>query len=268
MLGSRSAAKKAVKAGRLFVNGRKATSDDFVEHGDLIELRGGGARDIKPYLVDLEVVYQDEYMLIINKPGGLAVNGNRYKTVENATARMNLNNPEPDALPRPISVHRIDVPTCGLVILAKTKRAQIKLSKDFQDKKISKKYLAVVHGCPLEQGRISDPIGGKKAITEYRRLNSVRSRLYEHLSLMELMPITGRTHQLRIHLRDLGHLVAGDRMYAADTKTIWGKGLLLCACQLQFDHPITAKKMKIQIEPPPKFKRVMDWEMSRYKLAT
>lgn len=265
ILGSKSAVKKALSAGRLLLNGKPAVFSDSLKIGDLLELQGTGIQQVKKYDIDLEIAYEDDYLLIANKPGGIAVNGNRYKTVENAVAEVNKNNQQPDVLARPVAVHRIDVPTTGLVMLAKTKKAQIKLGKAFQANQVKKEYLAVVHGKPPDKGRIKEPIEGKTAITDFESLRTVPSKVFKNLALVKLKPITGRTHQLRIHLKDNGHFIVGDKMYAEGKKTILGKGVMLCACRLQFTHPITGKVIDIKIDPPAKFKRILEREEERFR---
>ncbi len=250
ILGSKSAVKKAIAAGRLFLNGKVAKTADFVRQGDLIELQGSGIREVKKYDLDLEIVHEDDDLVVVNKPGGIAVNGNRYKTVENALVGAVQVGKQIDALPRPVAVHRIDVPTKGLVILAKTKTALTELGKAFQANEVKKEYVAVVHGQIPPDGRIEQAIDGKAATTEYERLEVAPSRNFHFLSMVRLMPITGRTHQLRIHLREAGHLIVGDKAYAQGQKTILGKGLFLSSCRLQFVHPKTAKIMDLQIDPP------------------
>ncbi|MDH3245833.1 MAG: RluA family pseudouridine synthase, partial [Saprospiraceae bacterium] len=242
----------------------KAETRDFVSPGDIIELRGRSVRKIKPLAITLPIVFQDEHLVVADKPGGMAVNGNRYKTVENAVADLSGSFLTPGSLSRPVAVHRLDVPTSGLVLLARTKKAQILLSRAFQERRVTKKYLAVVHGKPATRGRISTPIDGKSALTRFHLIRSVPSRNFGHLSLLELTPVTGRTHQLRIHLRDMGHLIVGDKLYAGQQKTILGKGLLLCASELIFEHPITRKNIKLRIDSPAKFTRLMDREAKRY----
>jgi RluA family pseudouridine synthase len=264
ILGSKSAAKKAIAGGRLLLNGKPAVTADFVKKGDLIELRGVGIQKIKKLDVDLNIVYEDDFLIVIQKPGGIAVNGNRYKTVENALSDFNRNNPLPDALPRPIAVHRIDVPTSGLVMLAKTKSALIQLSKAFQHNQVKKEYVAIVHGAPPQKGSIDSPIDGKDALTEFECLQTVRSRVFETLSLVKLLPQTGRTHQLRLHLKDQGHLIVGDKMYADGIRTILGKGLLLCAVGLRFIHPQHDEKIDIRINPPAKFEKLLQRENDRF----
>ncbi len=265
ILGSRSAAKKALAKNNVLLNGRVARSADFIKAGDIIELKQSNTRAIKKLNVEVDIVFEDDFIVIVNKPGGIAVNGNRYKTVENAVVQLNENNKQPDALPRPVAVHRIDVPTKGMVILAKTKKALINMSRLFQENKVEKKYMAVVHGKTNDKGQIDQPIDGKNAITNYETKRVVRSRVYNHISIVELSPITGRTHQLRIHMKDLGHLILGDKEYARNEKTLLGKGLFLCACGLSFPHPILDKPMKFQINPPPRFEKTLDREAERFK---
>ena len=174
------------------------------------------------------------------------------------------NNPQADALPRPVAVHRIDVPTKGLVLLAKTKSALIKLSKAFQNNQVQKEYIAIVHGKPSAKGRINQPIDLKEAITDFETIRTVPSRIFQYLSLLRLKPVTGRTHQLRIHLKNQGHFIVGDKMYAEGKKTILGKGLMLCASKLQFEHPINQKRMNLKVEVPAKFTKLLDREEERF----
>lgn len=265
ILGSKSATKKAISAGRIFLNGNKATTANFVKVGDVIEVKGSGVSKLKKLHIDIPIVYEDDYMIVVNKPGGIAVNGNRYKTVENGVAALAKISSQNDALPRPVAVHRIDVPTKGLVLLAKTKTALIKLGKAFQNNQIQKTYFAVVHGKPPMKGRIDEAIGGKKSITEFKTVQLVQSRVYRNLALLELHPITGRTHQLRIHLNHQGHLIVGDKEYANNKKTILGKGLFLCACRLEFKHPISGKDLTLEIKPPARFRKLLEREKGRFQ---
>jgi len=265
ILGSKSAANKAISSNRLLINGDPAKITDWANNGDKIILKGSGVKKIKKIDFHLEIVFEDDFIIAINKPGGIAVNGNRNKTVENALADKNINNKNSDALPHPVACHRIDVPTNGIVLLAKTKKALVGLNKLFQNNQVKKEYVAVVHGKTAEKGRISLPIQGKKAITEFETLHHTASKMFEYLSLVKLVPITGRTHQLRIHMQQERHLVVGDKMYAGRQKTILGKGMMLCAQRISFEHPISKETIKLQIPYPDKFKRIMDREKTIFK---
>lgn len=266
VLGSKSATKKAISAGRITINGQKATTANFVNKGDLIELTGTGIRKIKAYETDLDIVFEDQDIVIVNKAGGIAVNGNRFKTIENALVNKAKKSTRADALPRPVAIHRIDVPTKGLVMFAKTKSTLIQLGKSFQENEVQKKYVAIVHGQPEQSGVIKSPIDGKPAETKYETLQIASSLKYQHLSLVQLKPVTGRTHQLRIHLNQIGHLIVGDKQYAGDQETILGKGLFLCSCMLAFTHPFTKKQERVIIEPPRKFIRLLEREQERFDL--
>ncbi len=263
MLGSRTAARKAIAEGRITLNGNKVYPSDTIKENDRIVLTGTGISKAKKFDFDIEVVFEDDYMILVNKPAGIAVNGDRNKTVENALARIGRSNAE-DALPRPVAVHRLDVPTKGLVLLAKTKKALIRLSSAFENNEVDKQYYAVVHGIPPENGVIKKPVEGKPSETHFFLERTVKSRVFEHLSLVRLKPITGRTHQLRKHMVGIGHLVVGDKLYAKEVNTILGKGLFLGACKITFRHPITDKNVSYSINPPNRFFRLLDREESRF----
>jgi 23S rRNA-/tRNA-specific pseudouridylate synthase len=163
-----------------------------------------------------------------------------------------------------VAAHRIDVPTKGLVLLAKSKAALAKLAKAFQENRVRKEYVAVVHGKTPDKGRIDRALKGKKAVTNFETIQIVPSKIFQHLSLLRLMPVTGRTHQLRIHLQQQKHLIVGDKEYAGSRQTILGKGLFLCACRLQFAHPETGREVDIQIDPPSRFEKLIQREKERY----
>lgn len=264
ILGSRTAVKKAIGTERLLVNGEKPSFSQKLEPGDALQLTQSGHLKARAFDKKIPVVYQDEYLLVVNKPAGIATNGDRIKTVENAVAGFVEKPDLPDALPRPIAAHRIDLPTKGLLLLAKTKGALIQLTDDFAENRISKEYTALVHGQPKPTGEITQAIKGQTAITQYRTLRTVRSRVFGQLSLVKLKPVTGRTHQLRIHLRQAGHLIVGDQHYAAGQKTIMGKGLFLCATQMAFRHPVTEAPIVLRIDPPSRFEKTLDREEERF----
>jgi RluA family pseudouridine synthase len=264
VLGSRSAVKKAIYKGRLFLNDRPAQLKDLVETGDMLRLQRVLPRTAKKPDKPVQVIYEDDDLLVVNKPAGMAVNGLRNKTVENAVVDSIGRNPNADALTRPVAVHRIDVPTRGIVVLAKTKTALIKLSRSFQQRHVKKEYVALVHGKVPKSGTIVSPIEEKRSVTEYQLIESVPSRVFGHLSLARVFPVTGRTHQIRIHMKRQGHLIVGDKMYAEGQKTILGKGLFLCARAIEFRHPSTGKTVSLEVPVPGKFLRVLERERERY----
>ena len=122
VLGSKSAVKKALAAGRITLNGKVPNFKARLKLGDHIVLEDKPTKKTKSISIDLPIIFEDEHLIIVNKPGGIAVNGNRNKTVENILSDRNKESKENDALSAPTAIHRIDVPTSGLVMLAKTKR--------------------------------------------------------------------------------------------------------------------------------------------------
>ena len=264
ILGTKSSTKKALKKNRLYLNGKIADGSEWIIEGDQIELRGQAQTQVKAFDSDLEIIYEDDHLLVVNKPAGIATNGNRYSTAENAVIGKFRPSQAEDALERPVAAHRLDVPTRGLLILSKSRQAQVELGRMFQSQKIQKFYHAVAHGKLNTSGRISLNIQGKKAFTHYELERAVPSKVFGHLSLVKLMPKTGRTHQLRIHLSSEGHFIVGDKSYNDGNKTILGKGLLLAATGLEMKHPISGKELKLQIPIPPKFLRILDREESRF----
>lgn len=267
ILGSKTAAKKAIQGGKLRINGQRAQVQDSIKNGDILELKLERSKPTSTNkgIPPIPIIFEDDHLLIVNKPGGIAVNGNRNKTIENVLKRQAKRSTQSDALPHPTAAHRIDVPTKGLVLLAKTKTALIQLNKAFQGGKIEKEYRAVVHGKLKEKGQINIPIQGKRAETHFHLIRTVPSKVFGHLSIVRLLLLTGRTHQLRIHLNAIGHLIVGDKQYAGEQKTILGKGLFLCACILHFKHPITNKQLTITIDSPARFTKLLDREEARFE---
>lgn len=264
-LPSRKGAKKAIGRGAILVNGKTGKTGDWVEPGmqiDLCEL-DQAPRFILP--LQLSVVYEDQHVALINKPGGIPVSGNSGRTLEQAL----LHNIEPSTLPdayqQPRAAHRLDAPTCGLVLIAKTRSARVNLGDQFEVRQIEKTYQAIVIGQTVAEGRIEEAIDNKEAITEFQLLKSVRSLHTEWVSLLSLQPKTGRTHQLRRHLANAGFPILGDKEYGNPGEIMRGKGLFLSATALTFEHPSTQQTMSFSIEPPSKFHIHLEREQQRWE---
>jgi len=210
------------------------------------------------------VVYEDDHMAVINKPAGISVSGNLFKTVVNTLSFNLKESSEKDKLNWPLPVHRIDNPTRGLLIVAKTKTASIKLGQAFEKKQIEKKYHAVVKGETPIEGTIETSIDGKVSVSNYLKLDSSSSLKNKQLTLLELEPKTGRTHQLRIHCSSIGHPILGDNLYGEEGNTLKHKGLFLAAVSLSFKHPITNEQLDISIPTPSKFLKRLANEARRY----
>jgi len=255
ILGSKTAAKKAIEKRRISLNGKPAQLNQRVKNGDQLVLQSAPRKKTKKIEVNLDILFEDNHLIVVHKPAGIAVNGNRNHTVENALADKNQNNPLPDALPQPVAAHRIDLPTIGIVLLAKTKSALIHLGKAFQNNKIKKEYIAVVHGKPSAKGIINHPIQRKNAETKYEVVETVPSKIFKHLSLVKLIPITGRTHQLRVHcVEGLGTPIVADGKYGGKAAFLedTGKKMLLHAHTLDLTKVLN-RKLVIKAELPDYF---------------
>lgn len=261
---SRKGISKAIKRGEFRINGEKAQSGDWVEAGQIIELLDLQQRVPKTYLLRLDVVFEDAFLAVINKPPGIEVSGNKFKTVENALAGSLTPSTEPDALPWPRPVHRLDYSTSGLLLVAKTSGAQRLLGQMFEECRIHKRYCAVVMGEVPMSGTVETPIADLPARSEYEPVRTVPSLRSGHVSLIHLFPTTGRTHQLRIHMASIGHPIVGDPKYGEAGNTLKGKGLFLAAIELRFPHPVTQQELSLSIEAPPKFAALLEREQARW----
>jgi len=262
---SNKSVKKGIKKGAIQLNNKIIESGRFLNENDTIQLIELEESPPKPFPLEIEVVYEDEYLAVVNKPSGLVTTGNLFRTLENAIQKqVNISNLK-DALKWPKPAHRLDSPTSGLVIISKSISAHIKLGDMLKNKQITKTYHAIVVGdFPADISKINLNIAGKISISKIKKLNSERSLRNNYLSLLHLQPLTGRTHQLRIHLSKKGFPIAGDTTYSEKGKTLEHKGLFLSAVQLEFHHPITRDVLNIKIPTPPKFKRLMDREKHRF----
>ncbi len=198
----------------------------------------------------LEIIYQDEYIIALNKPSGLlSVPGLGGVNQDSVVTRMMVLNSEAKV------VHRLDCHTSGIMLMAIGIKMQRELSRQFHDRKIQKQYIAVVRGMPSEQQgivtipmrgdpddrprQIVDNLQGKPSTTQWQLISSKGNR-----SRLLLKPITGRTHQLRIHCRELGHIIVGDTLYG-DAGEQKEDRMLLHAEQLGYFHPATGRAMSL-----------------------
>lgn len=256
--------KKAIKRGLIRVNGKEASTGLWIKSGYKIELCDLELPPSKVYKLPLEIVYEDDYIAVINKPGGISVSGNLFRTVQNALSFNLRPSMRKNALPVFRPVHRIDNPTCGLLLIAKTADAAAKLGQQFEDRQVKKRYCAVVIGSMPEKGKIDMQVDEKDAVSTFRLVKKSRSIRNRFLCLVDLFPETGRTHQLRIHMAGIGNPILGDKLYGTEGEILRGKGLFLCAAELQFKHPETNEEMKVSIDPPYKFERFMEMEEKRW----
>lgn len=262
---SRKGIKKAIKAGAIFLNGRRGNTGDWITTGQKIELVALDKKPSKIYKLELPVIFEDEQLAVIHKPAGIIVSGNQFHTIQNALLHNLKISKAVDAFKLPRPVHRLDHATSGLLLIAKTTNANIHLSQQFEQKTIQKKYQAVVMGkLATTTGIIKESIDGKTAITKYEVQQISPSLKTAYLSLLNLYPLTGRTHQLRIHLANLGHPILGDKLYHGDKPLLARKGMFLSAVELIFLHPLTEERMNFRIDAPNKFRYRLEQEERRW----
>lgn len=262
-LQSRSAVKKCIAKKCLTIDGEIAETSHWIKAGQLIELIAPDTNPKKVFQLELDIIYEDDYFAVINKPAGFPTNGNYYKTIENALPYNLKPSLKTDALNFPKPVHRLDNPTSGILLVAKTKSAQIHLHHQFEAKTIQKTYHAIVVGKLPDSGVITNTINSQSALTEFKVVSQINALQNEYLTLVKLTPKTGRTHQLRIHLSELGFPIVGDKLYASKN-VMMHKGLFLAATRIELSHPITHKSASISIELPLKFNSYLNREEKRY----
>lgn len=261
-LPTRSSLKKAFKAGRILLNGQLEPNGTFLQENDLITLLESENDQVKPYPLEIEIIFEDEHLLIVNKPAGLPTSGNLFRNLENALEHTCILPTKIGYLKHAKPVHRLDSLTSGLVICAKTINARYMVSQLFEDGKIQKTYHALVMGETPESGLINFPIDDKPSSSLFSKVKSVRSLKNSFLTLLRLHPETGRTHQLRIHCAKSGFPIYGDHLYA--DATIKSKGLFLSCTELKFVHPIRKEQISVSIPLPSKFENRMKNEQARW----
>lgn len=265
LLPSRKSVKKAILRGELLINGNSSTTGTWIKKGDLLELIELEIKPPKEYHLSIPVIYEDDFIAIIDKPSGISVSGNQFRTIENCLSYNLKISHQPDALKWPKPVHRLDNPTSGLLVIAKSKKAHIILGQQFEKKQIQKKYHAIVMGQTSDNGFINLPIENQIAETYFEKITEVRSLKNNFLTLLKLSPITGRTHQLRIHCAHLGFPILGDKLYGKEGNILKGKGLFLAATQLNFSHPLTNQPIELTLDAPKNFTKRLQNEELRWK---
>lgn len=270
---SRSMLQKLISEQKITVNGKSAAKSYLVKEGDIIEIDVPEPveLDVVPENIPIEIVYQDEYLLVVNKPKGMVVHpaaGNYSGTLVNALlyhCKGQLSSI--NGIIRPGIVHRIDKNTSGLLIVAKTDKAHIGLAEQIKAHTFTREYHAVVCGrLKSPTGIIEAPIGrhpidrkkmcvteknSKEAKTEYTVLEE-----FSNYSYVKLKLFTGRTHQIRVHMAYIGHPVVGDDVYGKPSK--YCEGQCLHAKKIGFVHPIDGKYYEFDSELPDYFKFVLN----------
>jgi 23S rRNA pseudouridine1911/1915/1917 synthase len=265
---SRARLQTLIRDGFVNVNGRKPRPRDAVHTGDVVEVREPEIEksDAQPEAMPLEVLFEDDDLLVLNKPAGLVMHpgaGHQQHTLVNALLAHCKNLSAIGGKERPGIVHRLDKETSGALVIAKNDATHRDLSKQFAARTMEKIYLALVAGTPRKTAGVIDkaierhPVDrqrmsiarrqGRSAKTDYRVLRSSGD-----VSLVECILHSGRTHQIRVHLHDLGHPVLGDKLYAGKRGGNFARQMLH-AWKLSFRHPRTGEALSFMAPIPPDF---------------
>jgi 23S rRNA pseudouridine1911/1915/1917 synthase len=253
---TKSGIKKAIKRKLIFINGNLASTSKYISGNEKIELfQPKDTTTFKKLELDIEVLFEDDYLAIVFKPSGILVSGNKFVTIANGLSKNLIKSTQYDAV-KPQPIHRLDYHTSGVLLIGKTRSSINTLSKIFKNKEIKKTYFAITIGKMDAKGILNFNIDTKNAMTEYEVLKSEPSKRFEYLNLVKLEPKTGRKHQLRKHLYTISNPILGDKEYYLKNSILKGKGMYLHAYSLDFRHPITEEKIIVCKELPKKFKKI------------
>ena len=282
---TRSRFKKLIEDGLVSINGERAKkSGAEIKTGDrvVVEVPDAVEYTVKPENIPIEIVYEDADFAVVNKPQGMTVhigNGNTEGTLVNALLYALDNLSGIGGVLRPGIVHRIDKDTTGLLVVAKNDKAHLSLAKQIAEKTCRRVYYALLEGnLKEESGRIVTDIGrhptdrlkmsvlpdgrGKRAVTDFQTL----TRFGTEFTLCKFTLQTGRTHQIRVHAKHLGHPVVGDPVYGLKKQKFELSGQLLHAISLQLTHPTDGREMTFNAPLPPVFLGVLEKLQKKYSV--
>ena len=271
---TRVMSQKLIEQGNVKVNGKNVKTSYKLNENDKVEVEIPEVKEvcIEAQDIPVEVLYEDNDIIVVNKPKGLVVhpaNGNPDGTLVNALMKIckgTLSGIGGEI--RPGIVHRLDKDTSGVLIVAKNDKAHLALCKQIKNREVKKTYLALTRGIIKEnEATINMPIGrsttdrkkmavvktGKEALTHFKVLERFKEN-----TLLEINLETGRTHQIRVHLSQIGYPIVGDMVYSNGKNKFGVQGQMLHAWKIKFMHPITGKGMEIEAPLPPYFKDVLE----------
>ncbi|MGZ4208062.1 MAG: RluA family pseudouridine synthase [Actinomycetota bacterium] len=278
---SRAHAARLIAAGAVVVDGRPSTKSARVEPGMLVVVTLPDTRDARPEPeeIPVRVVYEDADLVVVSKPAGLVVHpapGHPTGTLVNALLARAGARPTGGSADRPGIVHRLDAGTSGLMIVAKTEDAHRLLVEAMGARRVKRTYLALVEGVlATDTATIDAPVGRsarnrkKMAVVAGGRPSVTETTVLERhndTSLLEVRPVTGRTHQIRVHLAAAGHPVAGDRVYGKDRRLGAALGLdrpFLHAFRLSFEQPVTGARIELEDPLPSDLVAALDAARAR-----
>lgn len=267
---SRTTIQSWLKAGLISVNGEVVKSNYKAQSGDEVTIlqKEEDVITIQPENIPLDIVYEDDSLIVVNKPSGMVVHpskGHYSGTLVNALLyhSNSLSDSTSEEIYRPGLVHRIDKDTSGLLVIAKNNDVHQKLAEQIAENKMNREYIAIVDGhFAHETGVVDAPLsrhqtnrlkrvvekGGKNAITHFEVLDS-----FSNYSLVSCRLETGRTHQIRAHMEFIKHPIVNDPLYHPKRKKATEFGQFLHARTLSFTHPLTGEMLNFQVEPPKEF---------------
>ena len=271
---SRSKLQDYIKDGYILVNEKEEKPSYVLRLGDTISIYEFPKEEtnFKATKMDLDIVYEDDYLMVINKPKGLVTHpgaGNYDNTLANGVAGYSDSLSDINGDFRPGIVHRLDKDTAGLLVIAKDNETHLFLQEQLKDHTLGRTYTALILGhLPSKEAKIIAPIGrdknnrlkmavdirnGKDAVTNVTVLE-----VFKDYTLVECRLETGRTHQIRVHLDYIGHPVVGDPLYGKGNRLIYKDGQLLVATKISFIHPKDKKRMEFSIPLPSYFVDVLN----------
>lgn len=269
---SRSTILKMIEEGFVLVNDKIVKASKKLKENDIISVQEGfkNTTDIVPKKMDIDIIFENENIIVINKQSGLTVHpgsGNYNNTLVNGLLYYTQNLSDINGEERPGIIHRIDKDTSGILLVAKNNKAHRILAEDLKNKKIKREYIALLNGVfPHNKATIDAPIGRDEinrkqmTVTEKNSKNAITHltvlKRYKNHTLVKLILDTGRTHQIRVHMKYIGYPVFNDPVYSEKKSTDFGQ--FLHSAKVNFIEPITKEKLEFEAPLPKEFQEYLN----------